>query len=139
MNLMPRRPAPRTLRRQIMQRVFNIAAFTFLAGALLQMGAASQTLTYAPHQEGVVMPGEAKAPAKGTPDWVWAKHSDSCWRGADAPKADMPGAAILHMQGGKAVYTKDQAMVSSAFDEALASMGYGDHEDARFSVIAFCI
>jgi hypothetical protein len=77
--------------------------------------------------------------AEGSPAGVLARHEGECWRGTDPALAPLPGAAILQMQGGAVKYTTKKDMVSSAFDEALASAGYGDHEDARFVVVALCI
>ena len=139
MNSMPRTAPSHTLK-QALLKALTKAAIGCAAIAALLVGASllPPSITYAPHALGQIedMGG---AHAKGSPAAVWAKHKDSCWQGTDSAKADIPGAAIVQMRDGLTVYTQRPALVSSASDEVMASMGYGNHDDARIVVIALCI
>jgi hypothetical protein len=79
----------------------------------------------------------------GSPADVLNRHLAECWVSEQAPKAELPGAAIVVYPSGKAVYVNNKTpkgfkIVDIAFDEALAAIGYGDKTTDEFDVVALC-
>lgn len=66
------------------------------------------------------------------------KHRAECWTGSEKPKAELPGAAIVQFKDGRVVYTNKHALVDAAFNEVLASVGYGDKISDLIDPIALC-
>ena len=125
--------------RTFAQTLWTCFAHTFvIVGVLFAAMAISRM---APVEDRV---GEFDRPAPaGSPRALLEAHGDDCWTAGQAPKAELPGAAIVRWtRTGKpqaAEYVTKRGVVSSAFDEVLASAGFGDHEDERFIVVALCV
>lgn len=86
-----------------------------------------------------IRPSAPKAPKT-----VFKKHADVCWTSSQTPKTkELPGHVIVQKKNGAAVYTADHETVSLAFNEALASIGYGEHADPKtlpfIRVVALCV
>ena len=70
--------------------------------------------------------------AKGSPEWAMEKHADDCWRGTDAPKAEIPTTILFSGKDGFTRRISNPKMVHDAFAEAL---GLGE---ADFNFVALC-
>lgn len=79
---------------------------------------------------------DVRIPAPVTP---LQAHRGQCWTGDESPLAELPGAAVVRYAAtGRVAYTRNPADVDAAFNEALASAGYGDTMSARLDPIALC-
>jgi hypothetical protein len=76
--------------------------------------------------------------APNSPAGVLSAHEDDCWTSEQQPKAELPGAAIVQFKDGRTIYTKKHVLVDAAFNEALASIGFGDKTSDKIDVIALC-
>lgn len=88
---------------------------------------------------------QGRTPVTETPDYVLAKHKNTCWTSDQSPKADLPGAAIVQFTDTyRTVYVENTTprgfkLVDAAFNEALAAVGYGDVTSDKIDVIALCV
>lgn len=108
--------------------------FGFLAVHWLTGGVGNMTMQ--PNHEGS---SAARPLSPGSPEYVLKQHQADCWTGNQEKKADLPGAAIIQWEkNGMVQYTTVHWKVSAAFNEALASIGYGDKVSHKLDVIALC-
>lgn len=110
----------------------GVAMLAFVAVHWLTGGV--QNMTMQPHEDHSVV----KPLSPGSPEYVFNQHKADCWNGTMEKKADFPGAAIIQWSNGMVQYTTVHWKVSAAFDEVLASIGYGDKTTKKFDVIALC-
>lgn len=89
---------------------------------------------------------DIREPAKNSPSAVMSqkKVQKQCWTMDEAPKAELPGAAVVQFKSGYTEYVTNETprgfkLVDAAFNEALAAVGYGDVVSEKIDVIALCI
>lgn len=140
--------APATLKEALVKALSNTIklALGLALGALFvhwftggQSYIVTQPQLPTPGQEALV----DRALVKGSPGYVLDQHRDDCWTMEQAPKAELPGAAIIQFTDGHTVYVKNTTprgfkLVDAAFNEALAIAGFGDKYSERIDVVALC-
>lgn len=89
---------------------------------------------------------DIREPAENSPAAVMSqkKVQKQCWTKDEAPKAELPGAAVVQFKSGYTEYVTNDTprgfkLVDAAFNEALAAIGYGDKTSDKIDVIALCI
>ena len=104
--------------------VLLLAAFALVAPGVLNT-------TWVQGTDAEVM--QIREGAEGAPSTVLAENAGDCWRGAEEPKAALPGSIIWQRPDGRAVRTSSAHKVDAAFNEAIGGA------DAPFRWVALCV